>query len=191
MKLLKDLIKTKGKVVNGSMLKVDNFLNHQIDANLMYEVGKEFKERFKNLEGITKIVTIEASGIAIATAVAYHFGVPLVFAKKTKPATMGEFYTAKVHSFTKKKEYDICISREYIKAEDKVLIVDDFLAMGAAVLGLENIVRQAKGEVLGVGIVIEKGFQEGSKILREKGLNVQSLAILSGFENGKVIFKEE
>lgn len=189
MKLLKDLIRTKGKVINDSMLKVDNFLNHQIDANLMFEVGREFKERFSNLEGITKIVTIEASGIAIATAVAYHFRVPLVFAKKAKPATMGEFYTSKVNSFTKKKEYDICISKEYITSEDKVLIVDDFLAMGAAVLGLEDIVNQAGGEVLGVGIVIEKGFQEGSKILRERGLNVESLAILDGFQNGEVIFK--
>lgn len=188
MQLLKELITTKGRVINNNILKVDNFLNHQIDPVLMYEMGREFKERFKDLN-INKVVTIEASGIAIGTAAAYQFGVPLVFAKKAKPSTMGEFYTSKVHSFTKNRDYDICISKEYINPGDRILIVDDFLAMGAAVLGLKDIIDQAGAEVLGIGIAIEKGFQDGSKILREQKLNVESLAIIDSFKDGKVIFK--
>lgn len=188
MQLLKELITTKGRVLNNSILKVDNFLNHQIDPVLMYEMGKEFKKRFQELK-INKVVTIEASGIAIGTAAAYQFGVPLVFAKKATPSTMGAFYTSKVHSFTKNRDYDICISKEYIQPGDRILVVDDFLAMGAAVLGLKDIIDQAGAELLGVGIAIEKGFQEGSKILRDKGLNVESLAIIDSFHEGKVIFR--
>ena len=186
MKILKELILRDGKVIDNSILKVDTFLNHQIDANLMFEIGKEFKERFKDVK-VDKILTIEASGIAIGVAVAYFFGVPLVFAKKKKPVTMSEIYTSKVFSFTKKKEYDITVSKEFLNAGEKILIVDDFLAMGGAVIGLENVIKQSGAEIVGVGIVVEKGFQDGSKILREKGLRVESLAIIKGFENGKVI----
>lgn len=186
MKLLKELILSEGKVIGDSILKVDGFLNHQIDANLMYEIGKEFKRRFKHLD-ITKIITIEASGIAIATMVAYEFGVPLVFAKKAKPSTMNNFYCSKVMSYTKNKEYDICMSKEYINKNDRVLIVDDFLAMGGAVVGLYDIMEQAGAKVLGVGIVIEKGFQTGAETLKGKGLKVESLAIIKGFQDGKVI----
>jgi xanthine phosphoribosyltransferase len=186
MKILEELIIQNGKVIDNSILKVDSFLNHQIDANLMFEIGKEFKERFKDKK-IDKILTIEASGIAMGVTVAYFFGVPLVFAKKKKPVTANSVYTSKVFSFTKKKEYDIIVSKDFIKAGEKVLIVDDFLAMGGAVIGLESIVKQAGAEIVGVGIVIEKGFQEGAKLLREKGLHVESLAIIKGFENGKVI----
>ncbi|MGL6098402.1 MAG: xanthine phosphoribosyltransferase, partial [Fusobacteriaceae bacterium] len=125
MKLLKELINKKGEVIGDSIIKVDSFLNHQIDPVLMFEMGKEFTERFKNLS-INKVLTIEASGIAIGTAAAYHLGVPLVFAKKATPSTMKNFYTSKVHSFTKNRDYDICISKDYINPGDKILIVDDF-----------------------------------------------------------------
>lgn len=188
MKLLKNLINEKGIVIGDSIIKVDSFLNHQIDPILMYEMGREFKERFADKK-INKILTIEASGIAIGTAVAYHFGVPLVFAKKATPSTMGNFYSSKVHSFTKNKDYDICVGADYINPEDRILIVDDFLAMGAAVLGLEDIVKQGGATLVGVGIAIEKGFQKGSTVLKEKGLHVESLAIIDSFKDGKVNFR--
>lgn len=190
MKLLKELINKNGEVIGDSIIKVDSFLNHQIDPILMFEMGREFKERFKNLS-INKILTIEASGIAIGTATAYHLGVPLVFAKKSTPSTMGAFYTSKVHSFTKNRDYDICISKNYINPGDKILIVDDFLAMGAAVLGLHDIIQQGDAELIGVGIAIEKGFQKGSQILKDKGIHVESLAVIQSFKDGKVIFHKE
>ncbi|MGL4403949.1 MAG: xanthine phosphoribosyltransferase [Fusobacteriaceae bacterium] len=190
MKLLKELINKKGEVIGDSIIKVDSFLNHQIDPVLMFEMGREFKERFEHLS-INKVLTIEASGIAIGTAAAYHLGVPLVFAKKSTPSTMNAFYTSKVHSFTKNKDYDICISKDYINSGDRILIVDDFLAMGAAVLGLHDIIQQGDAELVGVGIAIEKGFQKGSQILRDKGIHVESLAIIQSFQDGKVNFAKK
>lgn len=188
MELLKKSIREKGSVKNSSLLKVDSFLNHQIDPNLMYEIGKEFKNIFMEKK-VDKVLTIEASGIAVGIATAYSFNVPLVFAKKNKPSTMEDNYTTKVRSFTKNKEYDITISKEFIKKGEKILVVDDFLAMGNAVLGLNKIVKEAGAEVIGVGIVIEKGFQEGRKFLEEANLNLKSLAIVESLENNKIILK--
>lgn len=188
MKLLQDYILEKGKSINSKVLKVDSFLNHQIDPVLMMKIGEEFKKRFSG-EKINKILTIEASGIAIGLAVAYAFNVPLVFAKKKVPSTMNDFYTTKVFSFTKNKEYTICIGKEFLNSEDKILIVDDFLAMGNAVLGLKDLVNQVKGEVVGVGIAITKGFQEGERILQENGLRVESLAVVDSLDNGQIHFR--
>ena len=188
MKLLKDYILNNGKSINSKVLKVDSFLNHQIDPNLMMEIGKEFKKRFEG-EKINKILTIEASGIAIGLAVAYALNVPLVFAKKKVPSTMDDFYTTKVVSFTKKKEYTICIGKEFLGPEDRILIVDDFLAMGNAVMGLKKIVETAGGTVVGAGIAITKGFQKGEEILKENVLRVESLAIVDSLENGEIHFR--
>ncbi len=188
MKMLKELIISKGSVSNSALLKVDSFLNHQIDPNLMIEIGKEFKTLFANKE-INKIVTIEASGIAIGITTAYAFNAPLVFAKKNKPSTMGEFYTTTVRSFTKNKDYDITVSKEFINKGDKILIVDDFLAMGNAILGLKKIIEEAGASVIGVGIVIEKGFQDGGKILLDAGLDLKSLAIIDNLKNNTITFR--
>lgn len=189
MKLLKELILSQGEVKNSSLLKVDSFLNHQIDPNLMFEIGQELKRRFAD-EGVTKVLTIEASGIAIGIMAGYAFNVPLVFAKKKKPSTMNDSYNVTVHSFTKDTDYNITVSKEYINKNDKVLIVDDFLAMGNAVIGLKEIVETAGAEVVGVGIVVEKGFQKGGDLLREKGLKVESLAIIDSLEGNKITFRD-
>lgn len=188
MQLLKEYIEKYGIVIGENILKVDSFINHQIDANLMMEIGKEFKKRFENKK-ITKILTIEASGIAVGLATAYALNVPLVFAKKNKPSTMKASYNAKIFSFTKQKESDVTVAKEFINEGDKILIVDDFLAYGNAILGLKSICEQGGAEVKGIGIVIEKGFQEGGKTLRETGLQVESLAIVESLENGKIRLK--
>lgn len=185
MKLLKEMIIEKGSVKNSTLLKVDSFLNHQIDPNLMYEIGKEFKNIFKDNK-VNKILTIEASGIAIGIATAYAFNVPMVFAKKNKPSTMDGNYNTIVHSFTKNKDYNITVSKEFINNGDKILIVDDFLAMGNAVIGLKKIVEEAGAEVVGVGIVVEKGFQNGGKLLKEAGLHLSSLAVIDSLEDNKI-----
>lgn len=187
MKFLKDKIKTEGKIINPTTLKVDSFLNHQMDPQLMFEMGKEFKKRFDG-KGVNKILTIEASGIAIAIMVGLAFDVPVVFAKKKKPSTMNDLYTTTVHSFTKKTDYDICLSKEFLNSEDKVLVIDDFLAMGNAIVGMEDIVTQAGAQLVGVGIAIEKGFQDGGKILRDRGIALESLAILDIVDNDEVKF---
>lgn len=189
MELLKNLIVSQGEVKNSSLLRVDSFLNHQIDPNLMFEIGQEFKRRFAE-EKITKILTIEASGIAIGIMVAYAFNVPLLFAKKKKPSTMSNSYNVTVHSFTKQSDYNVTVSKEYLSPEDRVLIVDDFLAVGNAVLGLKNIVEEAGAKVAGVGIVVEKGFQKGGDMLREQGMRVESLAIIDSLEGDKITFRE-
>lgn len=191
LKLLKDKILNEGKVIDGKILKVDSFLNHQMDVRLFNEIGKEFRERFSN-DVVTKIVTIEASGIGIACMAAEHFGnVPVVFAKKTLGANIvDETYSSDVHSFTKNQCYKVKIAKRFIDNSDKVLIIDDFLANGCAALGLIDIVRQAGAEVVGVGIVIEKGFQPGRKVVEEAGVRVESLAIIEKFDNDRVIFKE-
>lgn len=185
MKLLKDYIKKYGQVKDSSILKVDSFINHQIDPNLMMAIGEEFKNRFKDKK-INKILTIEASGIAIGLAVAVAFNVPLVFAKKKKPSTMGDSFNATVHSFTKKVDYNVTVSKEFLSPEDNILIVDDFLAMGNAILGLKEIINQVGANLVGAGIVIEKGFQEGSNILKEQGIHLESLAVIESLENNTI-----
>ena len=165
-------------------------MNHQIDCSLYRKIAKEFKERFKDVK-INKILTIEASGIGIALATAFEFDdVPVVFAKKgTAKTTSTHLYTAKVHSFTKGIDYDAIVSKKYLSEDDNILIIDDFLANGQAVLGLINIIDQAKANVAGVGIVIEKGFQDGRRLIEEKGYRVESLAIVDAFKDGTVILR--
>lgn len=190
MELLKQRILSDGKVVGNDILKVDSFLNHQMDVHLFNEMGKEFFKLFASKK-ITKILTIEASGIGIACISAQYFNVPVVFAKKSEAKNLdSEAYLSEVFSFTKGKSYTIRVSKNYINAEDTVLIIDDFLANGKAALGLSDIVAQAGAKLGGVGIAIEKGFQDGGKVLREKGIDVQSLAIVSSMSNGKVSFSE-
>lgn len=191
MKLLEERIIKDGKVKPGNVLKVDNFLNHQIDIELYNEMGKEFHRLFGHLP-ITKILTIEASGIGIACITAQYFGVPVVFAKKAKSINLdGESYSTKIESFTHKRVYDVIVSRKYISPDDHILIIDDFLANGCAVTGLIDIIQSAGAVVEGVGIAIEKGFQAGGAQLREKGLRVESLAIIDDMdaETGSITFR--
>ncbi|UXH44998.1 MULTISPECIES: xanthine phosphoribosyltransferase [Rossellomorea] len=191
MNVLKNKIKAEGVVLSETVLKVDSFLNHQVDPELMMEIGKEFAHRFKE-EGITKILTIESSGIAPGVMAALYLNVPLVFARKKKSLTLTEgVLTSKVYSFTKQEENTISISREYIQKNDRVLLIDDFLANGQAALGLIDLVKQAEAVVAGIGIVIEKSFQNGGKIVRDTGYRVESLAEIESLENGEVQFKEE
>lgn len=193
MKLLEERIRKDGVVKEGQVLKVDSFINHQMDIELFNEMGKEFKRLFADKD-INKILTIEASGIGVACVVAQHFNVPVVFAKKAKSINLdGEMYTTKIESFTHKKVYDVIVSKKFLKADDRVLIIDDFLANGCAVAGLVDLVRSAGAMVEGVGIVIEKGFQQGGQILREKGIHVESLAIVESMnhETGEVVFREQ
>ncbi len=189
MQLLKDKILKDGKVWPGNVLKVDSFLNHQIDVAFLCEIGKEFKRRFDGCN-ITKILTIEASGIGIACIAAQYFDVPVVFAKKAQSKNIsGDVYTSRVHSFTKDKYYDIIVSKAFLGNGDSVLIIDDFLANGAALVGLSDIVSQAGAELVGAGIVIEKAFQHGGDKLRESGLRVESLARIKEMTpDGDVIF---
>jgi xanthine phosphoribosyltransferase len=189
MQLLKDAILARGRVIGEDILKVDSFLNHQIDVALLNEIGKEFKARF-NGETVTKILTIEASGIAIACIVAQYFGVPVVFAKKTESKNLDqETYESEVYSFTKDKHYKIRVSKRYLNSDDRVLIIDDFLANGHAVLGLKDITDQAGAVLIGAGIVIEKGFQPGGKLVREQGVRVDSLAIVRSMKPGEIVFE--
>ena len=189
MKALKDRIIADGVAIGTEIVKVDSFLNHQIDVTLLDEIGQEFKRRFHDKE-VTKILTVEASGIAIACMAAKHFGnVPVVFAKKTTPNTMtDEFYGAYVKSFTKGITSIIRVSKKYISKDDKILIVDDFLAHGEAAMGLADLVKQAGAELVGIGAVIEKQFQGGGQKLKDKGYKVESLAIIKSIENGKINF---
>ncbi|WP_142413129.1 xanthine phosphoribosyltransferase [Hathewaya massiliensis] len=190
MKILKEKILEEGKILEGNILKVDMFLNHQMDVKLFNEMGKEFKERFKE-EKIDKILTIEASGIGIACIISQYFDyVPVVFAKKFQSANLdSECYQADVFSYTKQKRYNVRVSKNYLKEGERILIIDDFLANGRAALGLIDIVRQAGAVPVGVGIVIEKGFQIGRSEIEKEGVRVESLAILDNIENNKVIFK--
>lgn len=191
MKALKDKIITEGKVLSDMVLKVDSFLNHQIDPQLMKEIGEEFASRFEN-SGVTKILTIESSGIAPAVMTGLILNIPVVFARKRKSVTLSDrLYTASVHSYTKNETNDISISIDYLNNDDNVLIIDDFLANGQALLGLSHIVEQAGASVAGAGIVIEKGFQPGGSLIREAGIRVESLAIISSLINGRVKFLEE
>lgn len=188
MELLKQRILTEGQVLDNKILKVDSFLNHQIDPVLMQQIGEEFARRFHG-ETITKILTIEASGIAVALATGMILKVPIVFARKVKSATMNEeLLTTKVHSYTKGITSDVAVSRKFLPPDENVLIVDDFLANGEAALGLARIVQQAGCRLVGVGIVIEKAFQPGLSKLLAAGLRVESLARIASFEDGNVNF---
>ena len=182
-----------GIVKPGSVLKVDSFLNHQMDVQLLNEMGKEFKRRFADKK-ITKILTIEASGIAIAYPVAMEFQVPLVFAKKAKSINIdGDVYAAEVESFTHKNKNQVIVSKKYLSPEDHVLIIDDFLANGCALRGLISIVEASGATVEGLGIAIEKGFQIGGKVIRNLGYHLESLAIVDGMnaETGEIFFREQ
>ena len=190
MKLLEDRIVRDGVVIGNNILKVDSFLNHQLDINLFNEMGKEFKNLFKDY-GITKILTIETSGIAIAAIAAMHFQVPVLFAKKHAGINMDEdVYQTKVFSYTKNLQYDIKVSKRLINSEDCVLIIDDFLASGAAMSGLINIVGQSGAKVAGIGIAIEKSFEPGRKVIEDMGIRVEALAIVDSMQNGNVVFKK-
>ena len=191
MNFLEERILKDGVIKPGNVLKVDNFLNHQIDIKLLDEMGREFKRRFADA-GITKVLTIETSGIAIACSVAREFGVPVVFAKKAKSVNLdGEMYVASVESFTHKKINQVIVSKKFLDAGDRVLIVDDFLANGCALQGLISIVDSADAEVVGCGIAIEKGFQEGGERIRNLGYRLESLAIIESMdaETGTIIFR--
>lgn len=191
MKLLHDKIMQEGKVLSPTVLKVDSFLNHQIDPQLMKEIGHEFANRFSD-QVITKVLTIESSGIAPSVMLGLEIGAPVVFARKRKSLTLSDnLFSSKVHSFTKNETNEISVSNSFLNAEDNVLIIDDFLANGEAVKGLLDIAAQAGANVVGVGIVIEKGFQDGGKLLREQGIRVESLAIVESLEDGKVSFATE
>lgn len=186
MELLQQKVKEDGVVIDGGILKVDSFLNHQIDAQLMHEIGKTFYESYKD-ENITKILTIEASGIAPAIMAALHFDVPCLFAKKAQPSTLTEeVYQTDIHSYTKNKTNHVIISKKFLSEKDRVLIIDDFLANGEAALGLYDLVDQAGASCAGVGIVVEKSFQKGYQRLIDKGLRVTSLCRIASLDNSQV-----
>lgn len=189
MKLLEDRILKDGHIGADNVLKVDSFLNHQIDVSFVCELGKEFYRLFKD-ENITKILTIEASGIGIACLAAQYFGVPVVFAKKTKTINIySDTYNATVHSYTHKKDYDIVVSKEFLNKEDNVLIIDDFLAKGSALTALLMLIEKAGAKTAGAGIVIEKAYQGGGNLVRDMGIRVESLAkIKSISEKDGIVF---
>ncbi|MBR6563701.1 MAG: xanthine phosphoribosyltransferase [Clostridia bacterium] len=191
MNFLEERILKDGLVKPGNVLKVDSFLNHQMDVGLMDMIGEEFYNRFKN-ENVTKVLTIEASGIAIACSVARVFDVPMVFAKKSKSINIdGEMYVAEVESFTHKNKNNVMVSKKFLSPEDRVLIVDDFLANGCALQGLISIVESAGATVAGLGIAIEKGFQIGGRVIRNLGYRLESLAIVDSMndETGEIVFR--
>ena len=189
MELLKNRIVKDGYILPGNIIKVDNFLNHQIDVDLMNEIGKEFKERFANVK-VDKILTAEVSGIAIATIVAQYFDVPMVFAKKTESKNLDkEVYESEVYSYTKEKTYKIRVSKRYLNEGENILIIDDFLANGKALQSLLDIIEESGTNLVGVGIVIEKGFQQGGELIREKGINLESLAIIDSIDEGEIVFR--
>ena len=191
MKALEEKIRREGQVRPGHILKVDGFLNHRIDIRFMNEVGKEFHRLFGD-RPINKILTVEASGIGIACITAQYFDVPVVFAKKSQSLNLdGTLYTTKVQSYTHGRVYDVVLSKKFLSSEDHVLVIDDFLANGCAVNGLIDIINQAGAKLEGVGIVIEKGFQDGGKELRAKGIDVKSLAIVKSMTDDDIEFEEQ
>ena len=190
MELLKERILKDGVVKPGNVLKVDSFLNHQMDIDLINEIGREFRRRFPS-EKITKILTIESSGIGIACIAAQYFHVPVVFAKKAQSINIdGEIYHTKVESFTHKKVYDVIVSKKFLGPEDHVLVIDDFLANGEASLGLAELVHQASSSVAGVGIAVDKAFQPGHDRLLHAGYRLESLAVIESLDGGRVHFRE-
>ena len=193
MNFLEERIVKDGIVKEGNVLKVDSFLNHQMDIDLFNQMGEEFKKRFEG-KNINKIVTIEASGIGIACEVAQHFGVPVVFAKKSKSINIeGDMYIAEVESFTHKCKNQVIVSKKFLNEDDHVLVIDDFLANGCALQGLISIINQAGGKAEGIGIAIEKGFQVGGNIIRNLGYQLESLAIVEDMDakTGKITFREQ
>ncbi|WP_127507495.1 xanthine phosphoribosyltransferase [Paenibacillus humicus] len=191
MKQLEERIRREGQILSDKVLKVDSFLNHQVDTELALEIGREFARMFAD-RGITKVLTIEASGIQFAMAAGIALGVPFVYAKKKKAVTLTEnLYTAQVHSFTRQETYQVSISQNYLGPEERVLIVDDFLATGAALVGLVDIVKQSGARLCGVGCVIEKSFQEGRGLLEERGVEVHSLARIASMAPGRVTYVSE
>ena len=191
MKLLEERIRRDGTVKAGNVLKVDSFLNHQMDIDLFNEMGKEWARLFAD-RPVTKILTVEASGIGIACVAAQHFHVPVVFAKKTQSLNIdGEVYTTKIESFTHRRVYDVIVSKKFLSPEDHVLIIDDFLANGCALEGLIEIVQKAGATVEGIGIAVEKGFQKGGDLIRSKGVRLESLAIVESMdaETGEITFR--
>lgn len=191
MKLLEERIRKDGTVKAGNVLKVDSFLNHQMDIDLFNEMGKEWARLFSDRK-ITKILTVEASGIGIACVAAQHFHVPVVFAKKSQSVNIdGEVYSTKIESFTHKRVYDVIVSKKFLHPEDHILIIDDFLANGCALEGLIDIVNKAGASVEGVGIAVEKGFQKGGDLIRSKGIRVESLAIVESMDDktGEITFR--
>lgn len=191
MKLLEERIRKDGTVKAGNVLKVDSFLNHQMDIDLFNEMGKEWARLFAGCP-INKILTVEASGIGIACVAAQHFHVPVVFAKKTQSLNIdGEVYSTKIESFTHKRVYDVIVSKKFLNPDDHILIIDDFLANGCALEGLIDIVNKAGATVEGIGIAVEKGFQKGGDLIRSKGIHVESLAIVESMDDqtGEITFR--
>ena len=188
MELLKQRILQDGRCYPGGILKVDSFINHQMDPMLLYKVAEEFINRFKG-EHINKIVTIEASGIAPAIMVGYILQLPVVFVKKKQPKTMENMLSTVVHSFTKDRDYTVCISNNFLTADDHILFIDDFLAFGNAALGMIDLAEQAGATISGMGFIIEKAFQDGGKALRELGIHVESLAIIDNLDDCKITIR--
>lgn len=189
MRELKERILKDGCCLEGGILKVDSFINHQMDAGLMMRMAEEFVRRFKGTE-IDKVVTVEASGIAPTVMVAYLLDVPVVFAKKKVPSTMSGILKSEVFSFTKSRSYNVCISDKYLTKGEKCLFIDDFLANGNAATGILDLASQAGAEITGMGFLIEKSFQRGGEMLRSKGIHVESLAIIESLDNCEIRFNE-
>ena len=189
MKALKERIKKDGRCFPGGILKVDNFINHQMDPILMKSMAVEFVRRFANTK-INKVMTIEASGIAPAIMVGYLLELPVVFVKKKVPVTMENMLRTQVYSFTKDRMYDVCVSKDFLCKDDKVLFIDDFLANGNAGKGIIDLVEQAGAKLVGMGFLIEKGFQAGGKLLRDKGIHIESLAIIESLDNCEIKIKD-
>ena len=191
MKQFQDRIRAEGRVLPGNIIKVDGFLNHRVDATLMRDIAKEFKSRF-DLSGLTAVLTVEASGIALATICAEEFGVPMVFAKKAKSDNIeGGLYKSDIYSYTYKKKVTLIVSSQWLGSNDKVIIIDDFLANGEALRGLVEIVQAADAELIGIGVAIEKGFQQGGQRLRDAGVHLESLAIIEKADESGIVFREE
>ena len=191
MKQLQDRIRAEGRVLPGNIIKVDGFLNHRVDTALMRSMAKEFKSRF-DLTGLTTVLTVEASGIALATICAEEFGVPMIFAKKAKSDNIeGGLYHSEIYSYTYKKHVTLIVSSQWLKATDKVLIIDDFLANGEALRGLVEIVQESGAELLGIGVAIEKGFQPGGQKIRDAGIHLESLAIIESANETGIVFRGE
>ena len=191
MKQLYDRIRAEGRVLPGNIIKVDGFLNHRVDTALMRNMAKEFKSRF-DLSGLTVVLTVEASGIALATICAEEFGVPMVFAKKAKSDNIeGGLYKSDIYSYTYKKKFTLIVASQWLGSNDKVLIIDDFIANGEALRGLVEIVDEAGAELLGIGIAIEKGFQPGGQRLRDAGIKLESLAIIESADETGIVFRGE
>ena len=192
MKTLKDRILKDGKCYPGGILKVDNFINHQMDPILMKSIGVEFVRRFASTS-INKIITVEASGIAPAIMVGYLLELPVVFAKKKKPSTMENMLVTSVYSFTKQRSYDVCVSKDFLAPGDQVLFIDDFLANGCALMGLLELTEKAGAAVEGIGIAVEKGFQQGGELIRSKGIQLESLAIVDAMDSatGEITFRDQ